>query len=198
MGIFYLLDGLLLSSLKLIGCLKLLTLFLDAAHNSLTTLFLHIDLLNTQMCISHLGSQAWARSWGGSWKNLGQENTGTSPAMSGESSGLSCRVLFLGPGGATARNGEAGVAVASALGFPRKLRAHHSLPWPAIAHGPAPAQATVPSGGRAAAAPATVLKARRIKLCWRRSIFGSQYFQNELLTRAAGWLGKGPGHHTAG
>ena len=88
------------------------------------------------MCISHLlGSQDLARSWGGSWKNLRQENTGTSQAMSGESSGLSCRVVFLGPGGATARNREAGVAVASALGFPRKL--------PATMAGYGPLQPTV-------------------------------------------------------
>lgn len=31
----------------------------------------------------------------------------------------------------------------------------------------------------------------------RSSIFGSQYFQNELLTGAARWLGKGPGCRTA-
>lgn len=55
----------------------------------------------------------------------------------------------------------------------------------------------MPSGGRAAAAPAAVLKARRIKLSWS-SIFSSQYFQNELLKGAARWLGKGPGLRTAG
>lgn len=60
-------------------------------------------------------------------------------------------MVFLGPGGATAQNQE--------------TAGHHGLLWPAIAHGPAPAQATVPSGGRAAVAPAAAFKARRVKLC---------------------------------
>lgn len=46
----------------------------------------------------------------------------------------------------------------------------------------------MPSGGQIATSPAAVLKARRIKLCSRTSIFGSQYFQNVTLTGGAGRL----------
>lgn len=84
--------------------------------------------------------------------------------------------------GAPAQNQEAGVAgcllVWVFLGNRR----------PTVGHVPAPAQATVPSGGQVATSPAAVLKARRIKLCSRTSIFGSQYFQNVTLTGGAGRL----------
>lgn len=49
-----------------------------------------------------------------------------------------------------------------------------------------PAQVTVTPRGRVAVAPAAGLKARRIKLCSRTSIFGFQRFQGEMLTGAAG------------
>ena len=54
-----------------------------------------------------------------------------------------------------------------------------------MGHIPAPAQATVPSGGQVTTAPAAVMK-DRIMLCWRTSIFGSQYFQNEIPTEEPG------------
>lgn len=102
--------------------------------------------------------------------------------------------------GAAAQNREAGVAGCLLSGSSWETAgplwptlAHYVPLWPTMVHISAPAQATVPSRGQVATIPAAVLKARRIKLYSRTSIFGSQYFQSEMLTGAAGrWC------HTAG
>lgn len=94
---------------------------------------------------------------------------------------------------AAAQNREAGVAGCLLSGSSWETTARYGPLRSTMGHISAPAQATVPSGGQVAAIPAAVLKARRIKLCSRTSIFGSQYFQSEMLTGAAGrW------RHTAG
>lgn len=142
------------------------------------------------MCMSHfLGSQAWD----GFWKNLGQENTGTSQSLKGpqREQWADCKVVSLCPGagglwGLQHRAGKMEWQVTYHLGFPGKSRAHNDSQWPTMGHISAPAQATVHSGGQVATVPAAVLKASRIKLCSRTSIFGSQYFQNEMLTGEAG------------